>query len=51
MNKTQAIIYYKTSMAIFKKWLSDGIINQKELTQIDTVLSEKYGLSSTSIYR
>jgi hypothetical protein len=51
MSKDDAVLRYKTAMAVFKKWLSEGVITEADLSTIDTILSEKYGLSSTSIYR
>jgi uncharacterized membrane protein len=51
MSKEQAIIHYKTATAVFRKWLADGHITEEELTQIDTIIAGKYGLSSCSIYR
>lgn len=50
MSKDEAILRYKTSMAVFKKWLSDGAITESDLMVIDTMLAEKYGLSSCSIF-
>lgn len=51
MNRNQAIIHYRTAMVVFKKWLDQGIITETELQKIATVIAEKYGLSSGSIYR
>jgi hypothetical protein len=51
MSKEQAIIHYNTAMAVFRKWLTDGHITEEELIQIDTIVADKYGLSSFSIYR
>lgn len=51
MNKEQAVIHYKTTMVFFTKLLSDGVITTEELTKIDTILLQKYGLSLGSIYR
>ena len=50
MSKEEAILRYKTSMAVFKKWRSEGVINDADLLAIDTLLAEKYGLSSCSIF-
>ncbi|GHU58219.1 hypothetical protein FACS1894133_2570 [Clostridia bacterium] len=51
MDKQAAVISYKTSMTVFKKWLADGILTSSDLSEIDTKLCEKYGISSCSIYR
>jgi hypothetical protein len=50
MSKDEAILRYKASMAVFKKWFSDGAITEADLLAIDTMFAEKYGLSSCSIY-
>lgn len=51
MSKQEALLHYKAAMAIFRKWHGDSIITREELTAIDTIIAEKYGLSSCSIYR
>ena len=51
MSKEQAVLRYETAMVIFKSWVRDGLISKEELSQIDTIISEKYGLSLGSIYR
>ena len=51
MNKDQVIIQYKTAMVFFNKLLANGVITTDELTKIDTILLQKYGLSLGSIYR
>jgi|AGTN01.2.fsa_nt_gi hypothetical protein len=51
MGKEEALIHYTTAMIIFKKFLSCGVITEEEFHQIDEVLTQKYGLSTQSIYR
>ena len=51
MSKKQAVLRYETAMAVFKRWVRDGLISKEELEQIDTIMAEKYGLSLGSIYR
>ncbi|NLH45667.1 MAG: hypothetical protein GX451_06045 [Acholeplasmataceae bacterium] len=51
MSKERGIIYYRTALAVFRKWLAEGIITEEELTKIETIIAQKYGLSSCSIYR
>ncbi len=51
MNKERGIIYYTAALAVFRKWLAEGIITEEELIKIETMIAEKYGLSSCSIYR
>jgi uncharacterized tellurite resistance protein B-like protein len=51
MSKQEAILRYKTSMTAFKKWAADGVISEEELSAIDTIIADKYGVSLSSIYR
>lgn len=51
MNKEEAILRYKASMSVFKKWAVDGLIGADDLLAIDTKIAEKYGVSLSSIYR
>ena len=51
MSREEAIIHYKTAVVVFRQWLDEGIISEDELAKIDTAIAEKYGLSSSSIYR
>lgn len=50
MSKEEAVLRYKAAMSVFKKWLSDGVISADDLLEIGTMLAQKYGLSSYSIY-
>lgn len=50
MSKEEAILHYKASMSVFKKWLDDGVITPADLQSINTMLVKKYGLSSCSIF-
>ena len=50
MSKENAILRYKTSMAVFKSWLIEGVISDADLLEINTMLAHKYGLSSCSIF-
>jgi len=51
MPKSEAILHYTTSMAMFKKWKVGGIITEDDLQKIEAVLASKYGLTAGSIYR
>ncbi len=51
MSEYEAILQYKTSMALFKRWRADGVINDADLAAMDAALAQKYGLSSKSIFR
>jgi len=50
VNKKEALLRYKTSMALFKQWLRGSVITERDFSEIHTVLAHKYGLSSLSIY-
>lgn len=50
MSKEDAILRYKTSMAVFKNWLAAGVISGADLLEINAILAQKYGLSSCSIF-
>ena len=42
---------YLSSMLQAKRMLSMGIITPEDYTDIDTIMNEKYGISSCSLYR
>ena len=50
MTKNEAVMRYKAAVAVFKKWLSKGLISKDEFAIIHTKTAEKYGISSTSIF-
>ena len=50
MSKGDSILRYKTAMSIFKNWLATGVISATDLLEIDTILAQKYGLSTRSIF-
>ena len=50
MSKGDAILRYKTAMSIFKNWLATGVISATDLLEINTILAQKYGLSTRSIF-
>ena len=50
MSKDDAILRYKAAMAVFKNWLATGVISDTDLLEINTILAQKYGLSSCSIF-
>ena len=39
------------AMSIAKSMLNEGVITEKEYAIIDTMMTEKYGLSSCTIFR
>jgi hypothetical protein len=51
MSRDETLICYFLSMSSFQSWLNQGIISEDELRQIDTIIAEKYGISSYSIFR
>lgn len=42
---------YLASMLQAKRMLSMGILTPKDYSRIDTIIAEKYGISSCSLYR
>ena len=42
---------YLASMLQAKKMLSQGILTPEDYIKIDTIIAEKYGISSCSLYR
>ena len=42
---------YLTSMLQAKKMLSQGILTPEDYAKIDTIIAEKYRISSCSLYR
>ena len=50
MSKEDAILRYKAAMAVFKSWLAEGAISDADLLEINTILAQKYGLSTHSIF-
>ena len=46
-----SILGYKSAMAQARLMLSKGIISEDEYAIIDTMMAEKYGLSSCSVFR
>ena len=45
------LIAYQTAMALARSMRSKGIISAKEYAKIDTIIAEKYGIYSYSIFR
>lgn len=44
------IVTYRTALSLAKSMLAEGIITAEEYRKIDTILAEKYGLSSCTIF-
>jgi len=45
------IIAYRTAMSLAKSMLDKGIITEGNYAKIDTIMTKKYGLSSSTIFR
>jgi hypothetical protein len=50
MTKQEAVMHYKAAVAVFKQWLSEGIITEDEFNIINTITAEDYGISLSSIF-
>ena len=44
------LILYRTSLALYRNLMNEGIISQDGYRQIRSILNKKYGLSSDSIF-
>lgn len=47
----ESITAYRTVMSVVKEMLRAGIISDREYAEIDTIMTEKYGLNSCAIFR
>lgn len=47
----EAYSAYHAAMAIAKKMLATDLITRKDYADIDTIMLQKYGISSCSIFR
>lgn len=44
------LILYRTSLALYRNLMDEGIFSEEEYCHIRTILNKKYGLSSDSIF-
>ena len=44
------LILYRTSLALYRNLMNEGILSEDDYCQIRTILNKKYGLSSDSIF-
>ena len=51
MSRELTIIHYNTAMAVYQRWHEQGVITARDLSKLESMLAEKYGLSLYSIYR
>lgn len=47
----EKVLAFRTAMSVVKSMLSAGIIDHDDYAAIETVLAEKYGLTSSTIFR
>lgn len=47
----EKILDYRTAMIVASDLLKKGIISEKEYNKIDTIMTKKYGLSSSTIFQ
>lgn len=45
------VAFYQATMSLIRGMHTNGVISEKEYAEIDTIFAEKYGLSSSAIYR
>lgn len=48
--KYHNIMMYKMMIRILEKWVQFGIISEEEYQKMNTMIAEKYGLNSCSIF-
>ena len=44
------LMLYRTSLALYRNLMAEGLINEDGYCQIRSILNKKYGLSSDSIF-
>jgi len=47
----ERILAYQIAMSLARSMLAKGIITEEEDRKIDTIMTKKYGLSSSTIFR
>ena len=47
----QRLTAYQTAMSLARNMLRQGIISEDDYCKIDTIIAQKYGVSSCSIFR
>lgn len=52
MNKEmfKRLLDYRTAMAVVTNLLHKGIITEEEYAKIDTIMTKKYGVNSSTIF-
>ena len=51
MCREMKLIHYNTAMAVYQNWCEKGAITAADLSKLESIVAEKYGLSLDSIYR
>lgn len=51
MSLRERVARYQFAMAMARNMLSKGMITEENYHNIDTIMTNKYGLSSSTIYR
>lgn len=51
VDENRAIMCYVTAMKVVAGWLARGLITEEDYSQIDTIMAEKFGVSTRSIWR
>lgn len=46
----ERVIAYRTTMSMVKGMLLDGVITEEEYRKIDTIMTNRYGLSSCTMH-
>lgn len=47
----ERLISYRMTMSLVKAMQSRGVISDEEYLKIDTIMTKKYGISSSTIFR
>lgn len=48
--KYHNVMMYKMMIYILEKWIRSGIVSEEEYQKMNTIIAEKYGLNSCSIF-
>ena len=51
VDENRALMCYVTAMKVVAGWLGQGLITERDYSQIDTNMAEKFGVSTRSIWR
>lgn len=51
VDENRVLMCYVTAMQVVMRWLDRGLITEKDYLKIDTIMAEKFGVSTRSIWR